>query len=452
MGIGIGLRGEICDQIVAKRSSIDFLEFTPENYRDNNATINWLSQFADRFSLVSHCVSLSIGSIDPLDRAFLETNRFFIKQFGLHWWSDHLCFTGVDGKTGNDLFPLPWTEETVKHLVNKIKQAQELVESPLLLENIPFYSRMPRGNFGEAEFIARTLEEADCGMLLDLNNLYVNSINHGFDPKAFLDLIPLERVVQIHLAGPGTYGKRTIDTHGSPVPEPVFELLDYVLSKRTKVKAVMIERDQHFGSFEDLLSELNHARAVWNKYQNLETTAVANTASINVVNYAAPESVEQVLEPIDGSSNAPPPAVNELALLPDVQSEVMQEAISFDRSQHVSAVDDAIKLVDLAQYQRRWFELWSEIKGTDPWSVDGHDYKPKFAHQPSATDGFDLKALSLYAWLRDSNRSCLMRNIFSACSELLEKDWEKILAQYFYEFPDYQDNRQIGDRFPRILK
>lgn len=448
LGIGIGLRGEICDQIIANQSVIDFLEFTPENYRDNYATINWLAQFAERFALVSHSVSLSIGSIDPLDKALLKTNRSFIKQFGLHWWSDHLCFTGVDGKTGNDLFPLPWTDEAVKHVANKIRQAQEVVESPLLLENIPFYSRMPKGNFDEAEFISRTLEEADCGMLLDLNNLYVNSINHDFDPLAFLDRLPLERVVQIHLAGPGTYGKRVIDTHGTSVPDTVFKLLDHVLSKRTQVKAVMIERDQHFPPFDDLLDELTQVRNIWNKYNDWDQgnvpvrEVVPAPISINF----APEG-DPALE-----QGAPPPAVAELALLPILPSDSIDPDVLIARGSHTPAVDDSINLIDLAHYERRWFELWTEIKGTDPRIVDTAKYAPSFAHKPSGIDGFDLKALSIYAWLRDSNRNCLMNNVFPACSKLMEKAWDEILTEYFYEFqPDYHDNRQIGDRFPEFL-
>ncbi len=471
LGIGIGLRGEICDQIVANRKSIDFLEFTPENYRGNSATINWLDRFAERFTLVSHSVSLSIGSIDPLDRALLNTTQSFSKQFGLRWWSDHLCFTGVDGETGNDLFPLPWTDETIKHVANRIKEAQQFVELPLILENIPFYTRMPKGDFSEAEFIARTLEEADCGMLLDLNNLYVNSINHGFDPKQFLDCIPLERVVQIHLAGPGTYGKRTIDTHGTPVPEPVFGLLDYVLSKQTQVKAVMIERDQFFPCFDELLNELNHVREIWNKYSEPNTAYTSTSAADS--------------RPAAEAFGVPTAAVAELASLPLARPVIIQSgnetsgSVSFDNGvtagsagvfddvicggvtegggtapvPHVSAVDDSIRLIDLAQYQRRWFELWTEIKGADPWTVDDAAYKPSFAHTPSGIDGFDLRALSLYAWMRDSNRDSLMRNVFPACFKLMEKDWETILSEYFYEFrPHYQNNRDIGDRFPEFLR
>jgi hypothetical protein len=481
LGIGLGLRGEICDQIVAHRKAIDFLEFTPENYRGNNATINWLDRFAERFTLVSHSVSLSIGSIDPLDRSLLTTTRSFVKQFGLQWWSDHLCFTGVDGETGNDLFPLPWTEETIKHVASRIKEAQEIVELPLILENIPFYTRMPKGDFGEAEFIARTLEEADCGMLLDLNNLHVNSINHGFDPKEFLDRIPLERVVQIHLAGPGTYGKRTIDTHGTPVPAAVFDLLDYVLSKQTQVKAVMIERDQYFPCFDELLKELNHVREIWDKHSQLNMThASTGVAELGSDDSASRASTEDGL---------PTSAVAELAFLPlsrpasirsnskttyvkaagigDIDDALNGDgAISRDThlgptwsarvtraSNNNSAVDESIRLVNLAQYQRRWFELWTEIKGNDPWSVDDADYKPRFARKPSSIDGFDLRALSLYAWMRDSNRDSLMRNVFPACSKIMEKDWGTILSDYFYEFrPHYQNNRHIGDRFPEFLR
>lgn len=444
LGVGIGLRGEICEQIVAHRNAVDFLEFTPENYRENNATIGWLSGFAELFPLVSHSVTLSIGSIDPLDPALLKTTRFFLKKFKLHWWSDHLCFSGVDGESGNDLFPLPWTEETVKHVARKVKQAQETVEYPLILENIPYYTKMPAGDFDEAEFIARTLEESDCGMLLDINNLFVNSINHKFDPRAFLDKLPLERVVQIHLAGPGRFGKRIIDTHGSSVPDPVFEILDYVLSKNISPKAVMIERDQYFPDFAELLTELNHAREIWNKHCKPKESLAAVT-----------EKSEQAIEL--HTDFAPPPVVGELAALPAgdgrAPEEVAEPVSERGKESSAAGVDPAMHFTDLAQYERRWFGLWTDLIGTDPEAVDSDTFEAHYARKPVATDGFDIKALSIYTWLRDSNRDSLMRNVFPACYKLLRNSWKEVLQAYFYDFRvQYKDNSTVGDRFPEFLR
>ena len=448
LGVGMGLRGEICEQIVANRKLIDFLEFTPENYRENNATVGWLSGFAEIFPLVSHSVSLSIGSIDPLDPSFLKMTRFFLKKFNLHWWSDHLCFSGVDGENGNDLFPLPWTQETVKHVAARVKQAQETVEFPLLLENIPFYSKMPAGDFDEAEFIARSVEEADCGILLDINNLFVNSINHGFDPKAFLDKLPLERIVQIHLAGPGRYGNRIIDTHGSAVPDPVFDLLDYVLSKNVNAKAVMIERDQYFPQFDELLAELNHVRTIWDKHCKDGKEPSSSSEQGNSTEHAAIEI---------NTSFVPPPVVGELAALPQDQSSLDTSLINNKTSKgsnlSAGAIDPAINFTGLAQYERRWFGLWTDLIGAEPVVADAESFRPNFSRPPSQTDGFDVQSISVYTWLRDSNRDSLMRNVYPACFKLLTNHWNDLLLNYFYEFrAQYKDNSSVGDRFPEFLR
>lgn len=453
LGVGLGLRGDICNGILEHKEEIDFLEITPENYRDNNASLKWLAGFAEIFPLVSHSVSLSVGSLDPLDYSLLRSIRQFLNRFGLSWWSDHLCFTGVDGESGNDLFPLPWTEEAVRQVAGKAKEAQSVVSKPLILENIPYYTRMPSADYSEPEFIRRVLEESDCGLLLDLNNLYVNSLNHDFDPKKFLDQLPLERVVQIHLAGPGRFGTRVIDTHGAAVPEPVFELLDYVLAKNIAVKAVMIERDQHFPDFAALLAELRKIREIWNCHCKSLQPVAQKTA------------VDEQIHSAELISQVPLNAVSELAELPagveedgewNESAEKLLETKKND--QRVSAftghaIDPAIILKDLAQYERRWMELWTEIKGESPYGIDRQDeFRPRFARLPSAEDNFDLKALAIYAWLRDSNRDSLMRRVFPATFELLEKDWRDLLDEYFYQFKaQYSDNRKIGDRFPEFV-
>lgn len=446
LGVGLGLRGEICEATFDHKASIDFLEFTPENYRANNATINWLASFAEQFPLVSHSVSLSIGSIDPLDKELLKATRFFLKNFKLKWWSDHLCFSGVDGMMGNDLFPLPWTEETVRHVARRVREAQEQVEAPLILENIPYYSKMPVGDFDEAEFLSQVLEESDCGLLLDINNLFVNSINHGFDPKEFLDRIPLERTVQIHLAGPGKFGNRIIDTHGSAVPDPVFDLLDYVLSKHVDPKAIMIERDQYFPDFAELLQELEQIKAIWKKYVMPAKSLTEPESAINLSTHA-------------DLSSAPPPAVAELASLPiahDSVKGVTSKRLDSPKKlgkDSIPGTDRKIAQHDLAGYERKWFTLWNDLIGSDPISTDAKNFMPRFARTHDKTEGYDVRSIGIYSWLRDSNRDSLMRRFFPACFILLQQDWEELLLQYFHTFQNrYNDNAKMGDRFPEFLR
>lgn len=457
LGVGIGLRGDICDGILEHKADIDFLEVTPENYRDNKASLRWLAEFAEVFTLVSHSVSLSVGSPDPLDYSLLRSIREFLDRFGLSWWSDHLCFTGVDGESGHDLFPLPWTAESVKQVAHKVKTAQDSVAKPLILENIPYYTHMPAGDYDEPDFISRVLEEADCGMLLDLNNLFVNSINHSFDPVKFLDQLPLERVVQIHLAGPGRFGDRIIDTHGAAVPEPVFELLDYVLAKNIGAKAVMIERDQYFPDFDELLSELKTIRKIWNKHCKPVAKARKSAAmSEQLILHVPLNAVSELAELPREQSDEAVPAHDE--------SELFKELLSTGTAANRegtgataytgNAVDSRIILHNLLHYERRWMELWNDIKGEDPSVVDLQEiFNPRYARNPAETDNFDLKALSVYAWLRDCNRDSLMRRVFPSCFKLLQKKWQELLEDYFYQFkPHYSDNRTIGDRFPEFMR
>ena len=161
----------------------------------------------------------------------------------------------------HDLIPLPFSKEAIKHVAKRIKHVQEFVGRPFLLENISFYMQMPGCEMNEAQFLSTVIEEADCGLLLDVNNVYVNSINHNYDPKEFIDSLPLERVVQIHLAGHKQQDKVVIDTHGESIIASVYDLLEYVLSK-TSVNAVMLERDQNFPKFEAIIDELQAIRQI----------------------------------------------------------------------------------------------------------------------------------------------------------------------------------------------
>lgn len=440
LGIGIGLRNEICRDILQNEREIDFLEFVPENYSRNIVSTNWLSDYAERFCLVPHSVSLSIGSVDPLDSSILMMEREFARLFDVPWWSDHLCFSGVGGESGHDLFPLIWTEEAVKHVSERAKRVQDYVEKPFALENIPYYTRAPKGDFDEAEFITRVLEEADCGMLLDLNNLLVNSLNHNFDPFAFLDRIPLERVVQIHMAGHTKFGKRIVDTHGAALSEKVYELFDYTLKKHPQVNSVMIERDQMFPSFNELLCELRKLREIWNKHQS---PIVKKDGTVS-----SEDRVPGVL---------PPKLVSEMANLDSVThnislEEPSREATASEDEAGNTSLGAAEEPHQLSEYQMNWFTHWKNSKGYTPDKVDNKNFRPKFARSFVGSKNMDLRAFSIYAWLRDSNLDALMQAIFPATFRLIQSKWAEILERYFYDFnPPFYSLTDCGDHFPEFL-
>ena len=448
LGIGIGLRNEICRDILQNANEIDFLEFVPENYSRNIVSTRWLSQYAEHFALIPHSVSLSIGSVDPIDFSILSMEREFARLFDAPWWSDHLCFSGVGGESGHDLFPLIWTAETVKHVAQRVKRVQDYVEKPFALENIPYYTRAPKGDFDEAEFITRVLEEADCGLLLDLNNLHVNSLNHNFDPFEFLDRIPLERVVQIHMAGHTKFGKRIVDTHGASLSNTVYELFEYTLKKHPQINSVMIERDQMFPTFNVLLAELQKLRAIWNRHQtpipkkekNSLETAGSNTKSSNTET-----SITEI--------QLPPKLVGEMANLKTALQKVSADsAVSSDVKTSDVAASEDLAVSGLSEYQKSWFSHWKHTKGKAPDAVDAKNFRPKFSGSFVGSESMDLQALSIYAWLRDSNLDAIMQGIFPATHRLLVSKWPEILERYFYDFnPPFYALTDCGDHFPEFL-
>lgn len=262
LGVGLGLRRELADETFASQNKIDWLEIVPENYMNLGGAIRErLDSAIEKFPLVTHGVSLSIGSTDELSDKYVGDMKRFLNFIDAPWWSDHLCFSSVNGSYLHDLLPLPHSKEAVEHVAKRIKQAQAIIGRPFLLENISYYMNVPETAMSEWQFLSEVVEKADCGILLDVNNIYVNSVNHGFDPYLYLDNIPLERVVQIHLAGHGKRDEVIIDTHGNAVIEPVFELLKYVL-ERSNVKAVMLERDQNYPDFDEILAELARIRSI----------------------------------------------------------------------------------------------------------------------------------------------------------------------------------------------
>ena len=234
---------------------------TPENWVNLGGEREHLfRQCAERWPLVSHSVSLSIGGPDPLDGALLTAIEALRQQVGFAWWSDHLCYSTVNGAHLHDLFPLPATEEAVEHVARRVREAQARVDAPFLLENVSFYSHMPGGTLEDSDFVRQVVERAGCGLLLDVNNVYVNALNHGFDARAYIDRMPLASVRELHLAGHTPMDGVIIDTHIGPIPDGVWDLYRYTLQRAGRLIPTLIEWDQEIPPVDGVLDEVDRAR------------------------------------------------------------------------------------------------------------------------------------------------------------------------------------------------
>jgi hypothetical protein len=262
LGIGVGLRLPHVDHILEHHPRVDWFEIISENYMapGGRPKIN-LDRALERYRLVQHGVSLSIGGTAPLDRDYLQQLRDLVRRTGTPWVSDHLCWTGAGGVDLHDLLPLPYTAEAVRHVAARAREVQDFLETPLVLENVSSYLTYTTSEMTEWAFLSAVAEEADCGILLDLNNIYVSSYNHGFDAAAYVDGVPHRRVVQMHLAGHTNYGKYIIDTHSDHVIDAVWDLYRRAL-RRTGPVSTLIEWDEDIPPFETLLAEAEKARAV----------------------------------------------------------------------------------------------------------------------------------------------------------------------------------------------
>jgi len=262
LGFGLGLRPDHYDAILSTRPAVDWFEVLSENYMvGGGKPLSYLDRIREHYPVVMHGVSLSIGGTDPLDHRYLAELKALARRIEPAWISDHLCWTGVHGRNLHDLMPLPYTEEAARHVAGRVREVQDFLGRRLLIENVSSYVSYRHSTMPEWEFLAAIAEIADCLVLLDVNNIYVSSQNHGFDPLAFLRGVPAERVWQFHLAGHSHNQQLIIDTHDHPVPDPVWQL--YVEAvKRFGPVATMIERDANIPPLEELLAELGHARAL----------------------------------------------------------------------------------------------------------------------------------------------------------------------------------------------
>jgi len=261
-GVGLGLRPVHYSALLEGPRPVDWLEILTENYLvPGGQPLAMLERIRERYPLVMHGVSLSIGGTDPLDLDYLRAVKALATRIEPGWISDHLCWTGVGGRNVHDLLPLPYTQEALNHVVARLLEVQEVLGRPLLIENVSSYLAYRQSELTEWEFLSELARRADCSILLDVNNVYVSSVNHGFDPLLYLRSLPRERVRQIHLAGHSDAGGHLIDTHDHPIAEPVFALYEAAVAHYGDVPA-MIERDAHIPPLEELLRELERVRAI----------------------------------------------------------------------------------------------------------------------------------------------------------------------------------------------
>jgi hypothetical protein len=265
LGFGLGLRVDHYVEILGSEPAIDWFEIISENYLvPGGKPLHYLDRVRARWPLVMHGVSLSIGSTDPLNRDYLKSLKALAQRVEPAWISDHLCWTGVAGRNLHDLLPLPYTEEAIEHVAERVCKVQDYLGRQILLENVSSYVSYAGSQLSEWEFLSAVCERADCLILLDVNNIYVSSINHEFDPLHYLDGVPAERVQQFHLAGHEDHGTYIIDTHDHPVADPVWTLYAEAV-RRFDAVSTMIERDDHIPPLPELIAELNHARRVYER-------------------------------------------------------------------------------------------------------------------------------------------------------------------------------------------
>lgn len=260
LGFGVGLRRPHYGDILDHHPALDWFEVISENFMvAGGRPLEVLRKVREHYPIVLHGVSLSIGSTDPLNRNYLNQLSSLARRFKPAWMSDHLCWTGVGGHNLHDLIPLPYTEEALRHVARRIRTVQEILERPILIENVSSYMEFTSSTMSEWEFLASVAKEADCGILLDINNIFVSAFNHRFDPLTYIDAIPVERVIQFHMAGHSDHGTYLLDTHDHPVREEVWSLYEHAV-RRFGAISTLVEWDDNIPEFATLAATADEAR------------------------------------------------------------------------------------------------------------------------------------------------------------------------------------------------
>lgn len=261
LGIGIGLRSQHYAHILAQKPAIDWFEIISENYMiGGGRPLEILEQVLDSYRVIQHGVSLYFGSTDPYDPSHLRLLKKLVAKTKTPFISDHLCWGSVDGRYTHDLLPLPFTSETAKHTAARIKFVSDFLELPICVENISSYAEFNDSEMTEWEFLSEVCERADCGILLDVNNIFVSAQNHDFEPSDYINNIPFERVGQIHLAGHSVCENYLLDTHDGPVSSPVWKLFEQSMNKLVCGTNVLLEWDSSIPAFEEVHKEALKAK------------------------------------------------------------------------------------------------------------------------------------------------------------------------------------------------
>jgi uncharacterized protein len=270
-GVGIGLRIPHYHHIFEKKPVVDWFEIISENFMvDGGRPLRVLDQILERYRVVQHGVSMYFGSAEPLNREHLRRLKTLVKRTKTPWLTDHLCWGSVDGRYSHDLLPMPYTFEAARRTAQKIREARDFLEVPIAVENVSSYAEYHVSEMTEWEFLNEVVEGADCGILLDVNNIYVSSQNHNFNPLDYVNSVPRERVAQIHIAGHSKYEKYILDTHDHAVIDPVWQLYSRAI-ELVGSTATLLEWDDRIPSFEEV-----HAEALKAKKYVPEKTAVAS--------------------------------------------------------------------------------------------------------------------------------------------------------------------------------
>ena len=265
LGFGLGLRTQHFEDVLTGEPRVDWWEVITENFLvagGNPRRV--LREVCERWPVMLHGVSLSIGSVDPVDDDYLARLAALADEVDPPIVSDHLCWTALGGHSSHDLWPLPYTEEALDLVVHKVGRVQDRLGRRILLENPSSYVTFVASSISEPEFLAEVARRADCGILLDINNIYVSSTNHGWDPDGYLAAIPPERVGQIHLAGHSDHGTHLLDTHDHPVCEAVWDLYGKAIARFGLVSS-MIERDDHIPPLDEIMVEVERTREIAHK-------------------------------------------------------------------------------------------------------------------------------------------------------------------------------------------
>jgi uncharacterized protein (UPF0276 family) len=280
LGFGLGLRTQHYMDVLETRPDIDWFEIISENYMVAGGKPKYyLHAIREHYPMVMHGVSLSIGASEPLDRDYLKRLKQLANEVQPEWISDHLCWTGLGGINSHDLLPLPYTEEAIRQTVAHIQEVQDYLGRQILLENVSSYISYSESAMSEWEFYREVVEQADCLMLLDINNIYVSARNHHFDPVDYLNAMPANRIRQFHLAGHSDFGSYVIDTHDHDIPDPVWQLYKLALERFGPI-STMIERDDNIPALSELTAELNIAREIAAKTLPVLTTPERETQQV----------------------------------------------------------------------------------------------------------------------------------------------------------------------------